>query len=1706
MLRAKMGDSSASPESIVSEAKLLAAELAASHEIEKAKRLYLDMVASLADYSVSSGRQLVPSQMLEDALLLAEGEHDRAIVHFMLAWELAGSADPFQRARAGAEFAQSGNLASRHLREQMLLRHAQWAEKDGYSNVRDDGRVQTGADFGKAIQLYDELSATASKPELVKLANDAAERIRKASISLSIGHSYRSGSQVQFQMSWRNCESIDLIIHQVDPSSLNIAQISSDPSAWANAMPADAESKAIRRLTFNTPPPRPHHTSTQEVKLGEIMAPGIYLVSASSGSLKAREVLIVSDSMLTLKIGRSEVLAFACSAISGSPLSGANIRIWARNPASAEWTQFSKKAGEDGVALFSSADMGGRTELGRGDFFAIASSDQQHAIASYKSSPSDAGSDELWTAFNMSDSCCYERGQTAHFVSLIRRKGADRMLVPEGSAARLDIVSSDGTNLASLKTSVDSSGISMADWPLPLNAVPGQYVAKLYREAGGLLGEELHFNILDEQEHAISLTLHLRQRAEGQTYKVGETIRGSLLLQAPFGVELAGQSIELSVEECNYDAASRQAIGPWRTILRQQLRTDSIGESAFSIKSTASTESDYQYRIQAIIRNSEGQLLTSAQTITYATRRDIHARLRTDRVLYERGQAVSLALETLSASGAPLPCSGRLRLMRESWKEVWVNRRGQEISGEQMLALRRRGGGWFSFGQSAGDYMLKSQGYVTSMVQETELSSDESGRAHFEWKDASPGYYRFVWIGEARRGTLVSNESQFWVSGSGSEVSGYRPGSLKIITNSADSSQGDKGDMALVTVPSPNQHVLLLTGTDSIESWKLLQMQDTAQLVRIADTPASSSGTYLEAICAYDEKQGRDIVPMRSPPPQLLKVMLEADRNAYEAGQPSQWTVTVRDSAGKPIKGASIVFTMRPGQNTESESLRAPIQSLFPPIRRPHSIATASSIAIKPFYQPISATSGRDEAGSPATSAQAVPNASINPSRPSANSRASGIWMHKLQSGTDGRATFTLEMPRILSDWNATAIVSVADGRAGLGTLPVSTTETLSASMNAPDSLYAGDLVRFRALLGNKLPQEITLLCDIASKGLNSIQPQYRANYVTLRPGENLPVYWDAAFANAGKTAITVSASGAGKNLRLVWDMMVKPDPRVRHEQLNIYAGQASISIPKGAKPTDYSYRMTASPSRTALAAMRYLLEDPSTGSTEAAARIATIQSLRRMFDNMRFDPPAIAQALEQSGASQYMETRMADDLATLERNQNESGAWGWMSADASDAFSTAFNLLMLNLCDGKMRETLEPALERARSYAAAELVSGTHGPDMQVLLLTGLATRELGQTRPSRLEARVMVNLMRSKDRLSPFALACLTLCARQYGFNEEAADLTAQLRRLAVPSTDRISGQATLHWKGSDIPGAVPASDVEATAMSALALLTGGSGYAADLDKAIRHVFGKSINGHWDGPRETALCVFMFRDTAAITGETDLSARIQLFIGDALAGTYDYAKDFKLSVPEWNALSASDTSAEDAATTLQVRKAGGQSPVFFSLNRSMRDESPSLPSSSLPGASLERSYLRSIQVPTLLNGFVEEILPMKEDSPLRVGERIEVLLRLKLDAPMPRLIIVEPRPSFATHRHNEKATTLNLTNASAPESKPARMAISHSADSLVICLEYIPAGEWELRYPLRVDYEGVFIAPEAAAFPPQRPSIRATSGWTLIRSTGEE
>ncbi len=1655
----------------------IASVLAESHDIAAARDAYMEIVRELAGFSLARSQELLPPDLLEGAASLAATDDEKALVHFLSGWELSGEASAEKRVRAGAEFEQALAMEFSPTRTAMLWLYERWALESGYGSIAEDGSVSARPDYEKALSILEKIVVSGT-PQDIAAARNLTEAISAPVLEVRVANAFRPGSQAQLEVTRRNCPSAEIAIYPIDLRLLPASIASEKPCQMAARLAIPAGLEPIRRLVSERSAERPYYPVAETVQLDELMLPGTYLVRATGAGIESSDFLFITDSILLLKAGRSRLLAFSCNATTGRPFPGADVAILARRGDDTQWVRVEKRSDATGVAEFNAADflsLGKFTELW---LLAFSTSGEHRAMALCP--PADAKEPHALQGQVITDASDYRVGGRIHTVTLLRgfEEGDCTVPAPPGNL-HLSLTGPAGFVAKEIQVRPGPSGMALADFDLPADAPAGTYSLALLTSSGGPVdGAFVSLTVESALEPGLSLRIGIDRR---DSLSPGEIVTGSVHVASRYGVPVQGQNLEISIQSCDYDALSLRQTGPWRNVAGIPSHSSALGEASFSFRTDAST-GDALYRVTASALDSDGTQVRTGETVTVA-RQIAYPVLSTDRVLFRENDRVETRLVVRDAFGKPVPLEGTLRLYRESWREVWVDRRGHEISGEEMQALRRRSGGWFSFGQGRGDYVLKTQGYVTEIVSEIPLSSGADGSATHLWENAGPGYYRYVWIAQTPRGTVVSNEAPFWVSGPGTEVGGYRSDSIRLVLN--DPPVGPSGLPVMVAAPAKGQDVLLLSGTDDIESWRMVSMKGSAQLLSLPAPMAPNA--YLEATCIGEEQVSSSLIMIRAPRPERLCVKAETPQQVISPGAETSFEVSVRDAAGGVVAGADVVLFV--SELDDSAPVGCP--DLFPALPKRYSVRGASSEDTLPFFRPDQTSS--EPVG---TSADAPDGGTGNSGLLMTGTLASAIAPVTARTDDRGLAVMAVRMPRKIARWLVVGVASASDGGAGVGFASVSTSEPLSLTLTAPPFAHAGDEINFSASLANHSSTMRTLSLTTRDDGLVPILNSFQDRVLNLPAGESASLDWRVSFDKPGTASVSLHADADGVGAKAVHDLSIAPDPFVMTDSSSacLEEGTLGLAATVNARQSAQLF-LTASPSRVALAALPHLLSDTSTGSTEAAARLSVVSSLRRLFLHMRYSPEDIEAAMKDCGVLDYQKSRMDADVEAMLASQAKNGAWGWLSPSGADAFTTACNMMLLNLCDGPVSDRLAPALQRARDYAASQLVSTDINPDVQVLLLYALAGRDLQISRPSRLEARALVNLMRMQEKLGSLALSALTLCAVQYGFDDEAAQLASALRARAVIGAGSF-GRNEAYWEDPGVFGGVSASRVEVTSMAVMALLSVRGSADEAVSMGLCCLYSASRSQHWDGSRETVLALLAFREVAMDSLETDVRASCVISSGGRPLGTYDSARENRPGLPDAIELPV----ATDAGVTVSIGRAAGNSPVYATMvaRRRLSENPPTF--SHIPGVEMNRKILRVTQVPTLLRGFDEKVVEADPSTTLKVGERVEIVIAIDIARNLQRAIIEQPIPGFST-LHPLPNSGTGFSCPANPSLAPGFIA-SLSRDGVFrLGVENLPAGRWEIRIPLRVDFPGMYAVPSATLRIPQRDESCAATAALRIR-----
>lgn len=1775
---------------------------AASRDLETARAHYLEIVLQ----AVSKHQHKVPTRILENAVRISNTPVTKAWTRHQLAQRLSEDRSrPVRILRAGDLLREAVEIDQERPRAPVYhLAYAQWLQTHGRSFYADDGDLKLAPDFARALEEYRKIVTLYPDTPQSRTARNRIDDITDEDLDLAIPSTFRPGTEPQFVVSWRNLESVEVQITRVNLlSDLAPLEITNEDylTVLANSVAqAGEEARAaaqVYNVTLNRPAPHPHAALREVVRIPVELPAGAYLVEARSGEKRQRDLLLVTDLALLVKTSPTQVVAYLCDAITGAPIEEGEVVLWKEDTSWPEdeqlpWTRQRATTEEDGLVTFAREQVSHRySHLLIGSVegrFAVARSNDYNRFHRSRRQDSDRVDyrSYLWT-----DRPAYRPGETVHWKAMIRIKEDGRYLTPEPGMEVRYLIGDEDDPFSEGVLKTNDFGTIWGSFELPESSELDPEQFGRVEAAMGISGHDslnLMYNWhafhleeyrLPEFTASVRLLDSTVEDPETETPAPallhGDDLEGVVEVKFFHGAPLPDAEVELRLQREEYqrwipwrfnDQETEESLGfdprissgEPETLEVLTLKTDSRGLARFSFPTPITTEVDYSYTIEARVTGPSRREETTWLNVM-VTRQSYYAQLEPARRVLLPGERAEITVRTVNASDQPVSERGSLRVTRERWEEVYVDRRGREISGEELRELKRRSGGWFYFGPEAGDYTLKSEGYVTEEITLTELRTNTRGEATFSFQTPDRGFYRFTWISRGQRGQPVKADTAIWVSPQGQADISYRPDGVQIIVDRDSVRVGEKAPVML-TVPASNRYVLFTMGAEEMQSIELLHFEETSRLLMLDIGPEHIPNTFLEAHMIADEQVYRDSEELEVPPEhQIINLTLTPDAEGYEPRDTATWILQASRLPGEPIE-AELSFGL------VNEALYAIYQDDNDPVgdyygsRNQNEIEDTSSFRWKPFFRPLDE---EEETGETLGSiddgrwGDRLPGYTISTEKLSRSStvqsaevhqsaefkeqrspqillredfRTTAHWTPAIVTDANGQATLETTFDDSLAGWQATAVAVGKTGEVGLGTAQVATRLPLIARLQHPRFMIEGDEAILAGLFQNNTERSLRLNATLelgpeaTPLGWHDAEGQLQtgpAESLLIPPGEVSRIDWrvraDAAGTlNATLTALTDSHGDAIQRTvpihRHGFPLVIGRAGRLSNHRVDL-----TFDLPAEREEAETTLQLRLAPglSGVMLEALPYLAEFPYACAEQTASRFVPALATRAVLEDLGFDKSRIQDRLDAlaSLTPKPPETLTLDGMAEagitrLRSMQNSSGAFSWLPGGRDDAYMTSYLLWALAWASQSGLDIPEDLLEPSRKWLLRELVEGSYNHDRRAWMFFALATsrtaalnrdiprqrrpHRLTEVRPTRLEARVMVDLLRERAELSPRGLALLCLAAQQYGFADEAELLLRNLRNGIQREVARTDG--VLY--GDDPPAWAwwPSSSYDASAAetTALALIAHVKVDPRNplVQESLNWLLSMRQGARWSHTRETALVLAALEAALRQLGDLEESVRYEIFLNGEMVQDITFTPEETL--PKILTLDLPTSRLRAGQNKVRLLRTSGDTPILYSLEmKTFSRETPLPPTRG--EVSLQRSYEILREYPTLLEGFSEDRTAVGDQGEVLSGERADVFLRVESPIPLNYILLEDNRAGAFEPLTQSSGEWIEGVRLDAPGSLRAQMVIRDRQIGLLI--PELPAGRWEFRYRLRAESPGWFHTLPARVEPMYQPAMRATS-----------
>ncbi len=1689
---------------------------AGSPDIEAAREAFLATVFALAaggrdglGVSARFGR-LGSRAWLEDAARIAETGEDRARANLLLAdHRQRFGADSRSRQRAGDALAAAVTAAKgTALEAAALYARGDWLSRHGHSRYTQRGRLVLEPDFAAAVEVFGRLAEigpelpTAERdvfrrrgPErrgygrddpgaglsvLQDRASEAIERIRKPDLKAVVSHTFKPDAQVHFRVVRRNIEAVEARVWRTAPDKLRGAN--PDDLDRASLVAEGAEPLWTSRLA--KAPERPHLPVEERIVLPEPLSAGLYLVEVGGGEKSVVQLLLITEAALVAHAG-DRILLHSVDSTTGAPVAEAEFAVsffWTERSDGRLETRresVSARADADGVAVFDWPDVPRRARM-----FAVADTALGPAVlrsmlagGPWWSAPDGGGGIR---AHAYADRPLYRPGETVRWRAILRELRDGAFVMPEESAYTYEIRDNRGDAVAAGDLELSEFGTAHGTLELSPEARPGPYRI-LLRRGGSVLRSADLFVVesfrVPEFEVGIAFD-GAESDVEYPVFALGETVTGRVEVRYFAGGPVGDAEVEIRVDR------RQRAYFPWMAQGRAgttrgytggygsgaervdfiALGTDARGTASFEVPTHLEDDADFHYTLDISVRDASGRETRKTASF-HVSRQPYGVSLYAERSLLRPGDRARMHVEAVDANGKGQEVEGRLTVVRERWRQVYIHqRRGNEISGDEFRALPERS----LLGSARSDYRLKEEGFVTETIGEVTLTTSTDGRALYSMETPEPGYYRATWVSEGRRGLPVTAETVFWVTPEGDSRIGYRPAGVQLHFDERIYRTGEQVPV-LITTEAPGRTVLLLRGENDIREWEIIRMSGNARLVLLDTSTADTPTLGLTATMVYGDTVYGDNRRVRvERAPHKLDIELSFDAGTYGPRSDATASLRVRDEEGNAVRAElslgvadDAVFSLMPRRF-------AGIEEIFAIDERHIRLRTVNSFQWQPVFrpgvdEPPDGTEARMDAARPgeaiydlspftvdaaaeegyfAARTESAPApafvAGHEDAAPDALLRtdfqSTVAWFPDIVTDEEGKAEVSWTFPDNLTRWRATYVGVAGCGRFAEGSASVVTQLPLIVRLLPPRFLVAGDRSVITALVSNNSTREREVHAGLHIDGPLALQGDAEKTLV-IPGGETRRVTWTTNTLSAGEANLRVTARSRNAADSVSLKLPVYPYGAGHYSG---FAGRtergsvrAEVELPANRHADATQMKITVSPSiaTSILDALPFLIEFPYGCVEQTASRFFPAAVVAHSLRSLGFPADAVKAGIfggihpdhlpENEAGLDDLDAVVAAGLARLADTQESSGAWPWMPGGRADTHMTAYVLWALETVRHAGVEVDADMIGRARGWLETELNRTQNQPPLRAWILHALSARyepaEAG--RPTTHEAAAFLDLMRERAGLGAYGQAMLALVAARFGFEEDARLLLRNLRnsvRLEEhPDASAMTGggrQGTLqtaHWGRAREWWTWWRSPVEATAFALQAMLLVEPSNELVVP-AMNWLTRNRTAARWDHTRDTSVAVLALTDYLRMSGEleSDLDAEIRVN-GEHLQ---------RVSIPLSRVLEGARTTTvpnamlRDGTNTVEIIRRSGDGPVYFRVDTKTHIESPPVE----PAGNelfISREFYRVREIPTLLRGFRDRLEPLAAGGKVAVGERIEAVLLLEAKTDLEYLVVEDFR-----------------------------------------------------------------------------------------------
>ena len=1422
-------------------------------------------------------------------------------------------------------------------------------------------------------------------------------------------------------------------------------------------------SAPVAEWRMDLQPAANHEESTVKVSTPLSEGGAYWVESTLAGGHKARCVLWIESLALVATQVRDGMHYFLADAITGTPLAGAELRLFGCKEDYEKKKQLvrrlSMKTGQDGTAIVPWSKLedytwlvstqladGRETHYGFDDMRGVSTDDTlDHS-----------------RLFIVTDRPVYRPGQKVSWHAWARRVGYDPKLNTNAYAGRDCRVTLTGPRkdkLSEQELTTDAHGALQGSITLAEHAALGDYKIEIAYEGRRPLTETLHFRV--EEYKKPEFAVHI----EPPTAPVlqGEDIEFTIRADYYFGGAVKGAKVRYSVQRADHhDQWQPPTAWDWLyqskdTHHRDPYRDPEVtGEGRIDEKGifkvrvpTSKGDHNHRYTLHAEVTDASRRVIAGDGS-ALAVKQPFEPRIDTDRGWYVTGTNAQLTISAHSAAGVAVKAKGSLSV----------------FLGEKRI---------------------------------TDFAVDLPATSAFTLPLPQSGLYRFELALKDEIGREVKHAQKLTAHGKDAETPSAGFSGLKIEVEKKEYQPGEEVRM-LIQTEKPGSSIVLFIHDRPV----VLQLAQNITEHRFTLTTADQPNVPWSAYSLRDGRKHQTGGNILVPPTQhIVKVELTPDSTTHGPGETCRVRLVTRDASGKAlparvvltgydksleyISNGSNIGDIRKHfwgwQNGGVSRFEDTLRDLEARVILDEDRNKMQWLGAVNEYQGWN--HGLDFPSYPMSAAPPAP--VMSDGGPDEAEIAlmirsrfadSAVWRQDLATGADGTAEIEFPFPDNLTTWKLKAWVLGPRAQVGEAEVEVITRKDLLVRLQAPRFFIEKDEVLLSAIVHNDhaTAQTVETTLELENGTLEPVEP-LAPQKTEMPPHSEKRLEWRVRAKTAGEVKIRVSSrSQAGSDgMELTFPVRVRGAERVETQSLSLSATENThtlrfdVPAARRAASTRYELRYTPSLVPLILDALPPLIDYPHGCAEQTLNRfvpaVVAVDLLKQLKLKHPDYTPAKAAKLARTGLERLRDMRC------------EYFGWSWFprAHDASPHMSALIvRGLQLARHAGQSGtdELIEHGIDHLEiiqrdSLHCMALPKGDRHhkagiDDTDMLVHAGLfAEKKAAPAMRTRLyENRAAL----SRQMLALLGLVChhakevqrRDMCLRNLKQHLQQDEAT-QTAWLKLPADSR--------WLWQNDP-------IE-TQATFLRLLLAANPADPLAPRVVKHlVQTRRHTTHWNSTRDTATVIHALSEYLRATHETVPQIDLEFVLDGKTHSRVHLDASNLLSAG--HVLTLSNAELPTGPHTLEVRKTG-PAPLYASASLTLFSQEESLPAAGLDIQTQRRFY-------RLENDQRTEIT---SDTLLRSGDLLEVELTLESKHDAEYLLVEDFKPAGFE--------TISVRSGWNWDGVPCYQEFRD--EKVCLYIEHLRHGTHTLRYLVRAETPGRFTALPTQVSAMYAPDLRANS-----------